>query len=143
LRDREDQDLHGVFRDLREQDRKKVPDFRTLMARAHREASRSELKIQTGSGVTHHISRRLAWGGSLLAAAAAAALLLVQVPGTSDSEFERVVSAFSANPASGAWKSPTDALLDVPGTEILSTVPSIGSSRWLMSPRPTPQRNEL
>ena len=143
MRDREDKDLQGVFRDLKDQDRFKVPDFRTLMARARQEASGSETEIHPGGRWTRRNPRRLAWGGSLLAAAAAAVLLLVQIPGTSDSEFERVVNAFSADPASGAWKSPTDGLLDLPGAEILSTVPSIGSSRWLMNPRPDPQRNEL
>ena len=143
MRDQEDQDLQGVFRDLQDQDRKKVPEFRTLMARARQEASGSEREIHLGSRWTRRLPRRLAWGGSLLATAAAAVLLLVQIPGASDSEFERVVNAFSADPASGAWKSPTDALLDVPGVEILSTLPSLGSSRWLMNPRPSPKRNEL
>jgi len=143
LRNQEkDQELRGLFHDLQEEDRQQAPDFRTLMNRAREEASGSGLEIHPESRVTRRIPRRLAWGGSLMAAAAAAVLLLFQIPGTSDSEFVQVVQAFSTDPASGAWKSPTDALLDLPGAQILSTVPSIGTSRWLMDPRPTPRRNE-
>ena len=144
MRDQEkDQDLRGLFRHLQEDDRQEAPEFGTLMARARQEASRSGLELHPGNGKPFRSTKRLAWGGSLLAAAAAAALLLVQIPGTSDSEFERVVRAFSADPATGAWTSPTDALLNLPGTEILSTVPTIGASRWLLDPMPKPRRNEL
>jgi len=144
LRDQEnDQDLRGLFRHLQEDDGQEVPEFEALMTRAREEAARTGLELHPGMGRSRRLSRRLAWRGSLLAAAAAAVILLAQMPGTSDSEFERVVRAFSADPASGAWKSPTDALLDLPGNKILSTVPSIGNSRWLMDPRPTPRRNEL
>jgi len=113
------------------------------MNRAREEAFRSGLEIHPEGREARRFPRSLAWGGSLLAAAAAAVLLLVQIPGTSDSEFVQVVQAFSSDPASGAWKSPTDALLDVPGAEILFTVPSIRTSRWLLEPRPNPKRNEL
>ena len=144
MRDQEkDQDLRGLFHDLQEEDLQQAPEFRTLMNRARGDASGSGLEIHPENRVTHRIPRRLAWGGSLLAAAAATVLLLVQLPGTSDSEFVQVVQAFSSDPASGAWKSPTDALLDLPGAQILSSVPSIGTSRWLMDPRPKPRRNEL
>ncbi len=144
MRDQErDQDLLGLFHDLQGEDRQRAPDFRTLMARAQEEASRSGMEVHPVRKGLRRLPRRFTWGGSLLAAAAAAVLLLVQIPSTSDSDFERVVKAFSADPASGAWKSPTDALLDLPGTEILSTLPSIGSGRWPMEPRPNPRRNEL
>jgi hypothetical protein len=87
--------------------------------------------------------RRLAWGGSLLAAACAATLLLIQIPDRGDAEFERVVQSFASDPATGAWRSPTDALLDLPGAEILSTVPNIGSRRWARPAGDDPRRNEL
>lgn len=145
---KKDQDLKGLFRHLRADDGRGIPGFEELMNRAREEAARTGQKLnpqefRTGEGNPRRAIRRLAWGGSLLAAAAAAVILLVQMPGTSDSEFERVVRAFSSDPASGAWTSPTDGLLDLPGTDILSTIPSIGTSRWLMDPRPTPPRNEL
>ena len=152
MRDREDQELRGLFRDLKKKDGERVPDFGTLMARAREEASRSGLEVHTGGGGTRHIlemdvfhftRRRAAWGGSLLAAAAAAVLLLVQGPGTTDSQFVQAVQAYSSDPALGAWTSPTDALLELPGGEILSTVPSIGTSRLLANPGLSPRRNEL
>jgi len=89
------------------------------------------------------MTRRLAWAGSLLAAACATFALLIQVPDNPDAEFERVVQSFSSDPASGGWKSPTDALLDLPGAEILSTVPSIGSRHWTQPAGDDPRRNEL
>ena len=143
MRNRDDEDLRGLFKDLREEDRKRIPEFGILMARARREAVESGLRLHDAGKYTFRISRKLAWRGSLLAAAAAAALLLIQVPHTSDSEFVQVVQRFSADPASGAWKSPTDGLLDLPGNTILSTVPSIGTSQWLLDPGPNPRRNEL
>jgi hypothetical protein len=40
--------------------------------------------------------------------------------------FERAVRAFENDPALGAWRSPTDGLLDVPGLQLMTTVPSVG-----------------
>jgi hypothetical protein len=142
LRERDDQDLKRLFGHLRTEERGRIPDFRTLMARAREEAAQNGHGRFGGRRTLHGVPRRLAWGGSLLAAAAAAALLLLP-PGTSDSEFVQVVQTFSTDPASGAWKSPTDALLDLPGRDILSTVPTIGSRPWLAGPGASPRRNEL
>ena len=138
-----DHDLKGLFRRLQEEDRKKLPEFGALMARAREEAARSGMETSPLRGVTRRFPRRLAWGGSLLAAAAAAAFLLARIPGTSDSEFVQVVQGYTSNPAAGAWISPTQSLLDLPGTRILSTVPSLGTNRLLGDPRPAPRRNEL
>ena len=143
MRDQEDSGLRGLFRDLQTEDRKQAPDFRPLMTRVREEASGSGLEVHPEKSRVRRFPRRLAWGGSLLVAAAATVLMLVQTQDTSGSEFERVVSAFSSDPASGAWQSPTDGLLDVPGKEILSTLPSIGTSRWLPDPGPESRRNEL
>ena len=79
----------------------------------------------------------------MLAAAAAAVLIFVQASGTSDSEFVKIVEAYSADPASGAWTSPTEGLLALPGKDILSTVPSIGTSSWLSGTGSDSPRNEL
>jgi len=147
LPDREDRDLRRLFQNLQDQDRHHVPDFQAMMARVREEAAASGAEIpETQNGIRRlprRIPRKLAWGGSLLAAAAAAFLLLVQTGGTSDSEFVQVVQSFTSDPAAGAWKSPTDGLLDLPGSEILSTVPSIGGSPWLSDPGSAPRRNEL
>ena len=143
MRDRKDQQLRSLFRRLQDRDQGRVPDFESLMARAREEASRSGMDIRSPGTNPRHMKRRFAWGGSLVAAAAAVVLLFVGLPGTSDSEFVDVVQTFSSNPASGAWKSPTDGLLDLPGKEILNTVPSISSRRWLLDPSGNPRRNEL
>lgn len=139
----EDQDLRGLFQQLREEDRKRAPEFGILWARAREEAAGSGPETFSRRRATRRFPLRLVWGGSLLAAAAAATLLLARIPSTSDSEFVQVVQAYTSNPASGAWKSPTRSLLDLPGTTVLSTVPSLGTNRLLMVPRPAPRRNEL
>jgi hypothetical protein len=147
LREREGQDLKDLFQDLQEEDRQRVPSFRNLMARVRDEASRSGAEVYPGRSVAKRIPRRLprrlAWSGSLLAAAAAAVLLLVQTHGTSDAEFVQIVQAYSSNPSAGAWRSPTDGLLELPGRDILSTVPSISTRGWFTDPVGPPRRNEL
>lgn len=142
MRERDDQELRKLFGHLRTEERDRVPDFRALMARAREEAAQNGHGSVGGRRTLHGLPRRLAWGGSLLAAAAAAAILLLP-PSTSDSEFVQVVQTFSTDPASGAWKSPTDALLHLPGRDILSTVPTIGSQPWFRGPGASPRRNEL
>ncbi|MBT8398148.1 MAG: hypothetical protein HKO65_15445 [Gemmatimonadetes bacterium] len=143
MRDRDDHQLRSQFDDLRRRERGRVPDFGTMVARAREDAARSGLDAYPLSQGVRRLPRRLAWGGSLVAAAAATVLLLILPPDTSDSEFVHVVQGFSADPAAGAWKSPTDGLLELPGSEILSTVPSISSRRWLLDPSGNPRRNEL
>ena len=115
--DRDDQQLRSRFGDLRHKDRDRVPDFGTMMARAREDAARSGLEAYPRSRSVRRIPRRMAWGGSLLAAAAATVLLLILPPGTSEGEFVHVVQSFSADPASGAWKSPTDGLLELTNDE--------------------------
>jgi hypothetical protein len=142
LRNQEDQDLRGLFGDLQASEEERVPDFRTLMDRVKADAAESGLDYHSDRK-RYRVSRgRIAWGGSMLAAAAAAVLIFVQASGTSDAEFVRVVEAYSADPASGAWTSPTEGLLVLPGKDILSTVPSIGTNGWLSGPRSDTPRNE-
>lgn len=125
-----DRDLKNLFQALREEDRRRTPEFDVVFGRARR---------------VRRVWRpaSLLWKGGLLAAAAAAVLLLVRSPGTSDEEFERVVQAFTSDPASGAWRSPTDDLLKLPGLEILSSVPSLGDERWPGTPGGSPRGNQL
>ncbi|MFC1660943.1 hypothetical protein ACFL3S_05745 [Gemmatimonadota bacterium] len=76
-------------------------------------------------------------------AAAAAAVLMVGPPTRTDADFEEAVRAFATDPALGAWKSPTDGLLQVPGNELLRTVPTIGDPRWPGRPGGDPRTNQL
>ena len=71
--------------------------------------------------------RRVLYAGGLAAAAMIAALLVVPRARSNDDDFERAVRAFQSDPALGAWQSPTDALLDVPGSQLISTVPRVGT----------------
>ena len=143
MRKQEDHDLKVLFGDLQANEEKRAPDFQVLMDNVKAEAAESGLDLYQARKRPRFSSSRVAWGGSMLAAAAAAVLIFVQTSGTSDSEFVRVVEAYSADPAAGAWTSPTEGLLALPGKDILSTVPSIGTSGWLSGPRPDSPRNEL
>ncbi|MGD8600465.1 MAG: hypothetical protein PVF19_03795, partial [Gemmatimonadota bacterium] len=43
-----------------------------------------------------------------------------------EDDFERLVAAYTSETAAGAWSSPTSSLLDVPGMDLMRSVPSIG-----------------
>jgi hypothetical protein len=151
LPDRRDQDLRELFRGLRAEEERCAPRFDVVLDRVRTEAE----VMATRSGASdpdlaladirlrwrHRSLRRIAWGGGLLVAAAVTALLLIRSPATSDARFVQVVEDFSRDPASGAWRSPTDGLLNVPGSEILTTVPIIQTSRWMVAPLPSSRRN--
>jgi ferric-dicitrate binding protein FerR (iron transport regulator) len=138
-----DPDLRELFQELRARDERRAPGFREMLAGARQEA----LEGKTGEDMEWHrgrrIRRRVAWGGSLLAAAAAAIVLLLPGRGTSEAAFERAVRSYSASSAGGAWRSPTDALLDLPGSEVLTTLPRVGGRRWPSSPGGNPRTNQL
>jgi hypothetical protein len=138
-----DRDLEGRFEALKATEEPAVPDFHGMMDRVKAQAADAVAAVDAREARVPRIPRRLAWGGSLLAAAAAAAIMLFQPDHTSDSKFVHVVQTFSSNPAAGAWKSPTDGLLNLPGNDILSTVPSIGTNPWPTGTGSSRRRNEL
>jgi hypothetical protein len=165
LRELEDRELEERFRELRLANRSRAPGFQEMMARARREAdvpgqeadlatreAAAQSEIQGPKGprplggredrTPGRWFRRTVWAGGVLAAAAAAILFLPRLPAGSDAQFVRAVEAYSSDPAAGAWRSPTDPLLRVPGGEILSSVPTVGTSKWLMRPSPTSHRRE-
>ena len=143
MHNEEDNDLRSLFGTLRGEEQEGAPAFGALWSRAMDEAARAGADPSATGRPRGRMARRLAWGGSLLAAAAAAALILLPPRGTSDTEFIQVVQSFSADPSSGAWRSPTDGLLDVPGKEVLNTIPSLGSKKWILEPSTNRRRNEL
>lgn len=143
MRDTNDADLTELLQRLRNEDERRAPEFRILWDRALSEASESDLGLQSGGRHRWGVPRSLRWAGPLLAAAATVVLLLVSVRSTSDAEFVRAVEDFSADPAGGAWQSPTDALLRFTGESILSTVPTIRSPRWLPGLGSAPSGNGL
>jgi hypothetical protein len=140
-----DPDLGKLFQELRAEDQAGTPSFANMMARAKEDAASLGVgrSSPAGHGRRSRELRRLAWGGSLLAAAAAAVLLLLPDSGTTEAEFEMAVRAFSTHPAGGAWRSPTDGLLDLPGSNVLSTLPSVGSPPWPLGPGTTSRPNHL
>lgn len=139
----QDPDLRALFKVLREEDERWAPSFQRLFSEAQDRAEEPEAPQAHGEARRVHLRRRLAWGGSLLAAAAAAAIWILPGGGTSDAEFVMAVSTFSSNPAAGAWRSPTDALLELPGTKVLSTLPKLGGSKWTTISGTNPRSNQL
>jgi len=139
----QDPDLRALFQALREEDERRAPDFGELFSEVQRGERRPEAPTAAEMPSRAGIRRRLAWGGSLLAAAAAAVIWILPGGGTSDAEFVMAVSTFSSNPAAGAWRSPTDALLDLPGSEILSTLPKLGGPKWTTITGINPRSNQL
>jgi len=130
----QDPELRSRFAELRRQDATQAPPFAELIARAHTEAAHNRAGIRTERR-TPRLLWRLGWAGGL-AAAAALVLLLANPRGrASQAAFEKAVQAFQTDPALGAWRSPTDALLDVPGRRLISTIPSIGVEGAAIVPR--------
>ena len=139
----DDGELGRAFEDLRRETAARAPDFTEMMAEAReRAAEMPQLGVVNGGGDAdareadvrdsrEDPRRRMArFGGwvSLAAAAGAAGLLFLQQGvDPADAEFEALVAAYSADAASGAWSSPTDALLDIPGLD-LGSVPSFGGA---------------
>ena len=99
----DDRDLRALFARLKEEDRAGVPSFRTPHGR---QAPR--------------------WGSVARVAMAAAAILIALVLAWPDrtppAGARQVVDLRSVT-----WQSPTDFLLITPGSELLRTVPAVGS----------------
>ena len=114
----EDRELRAVFEAQRRVDAVEAPPFAAVVSRA--EATSPHMAVPRRVR-----SRKLVYFGGLSAAAAVAALLMVPGMRSGDDAFEQAVRDFQADPASGAWRSPTDALLNVPGSQLISTVPGI------------------
>ena len=128
----EDRDLAERFERLRSETEHagNVPDFEAMMARARAEVDAApSLSVVEGGADSSDAPRRrrVLWlGGAASAALAAtvAGLLLTSGP-TADEEFDRLVASYASDAAS-TWRSPTSGLLDVPGIELVRTVPSVG-----------------
>jgi hypothetical protein len=115
----QDADLRARFDAQREVDASETPAFAAMMARARHEAmDAAPARVQPRLNL-----RRLAYAGGLAAAAAIGGLLMVN-PRSNEDAFEQAVQAYQT---AGAWQSPTDGLLDVPGSQLISTVPSVGT----------------
>lgn len=132
---KEDEALRERFHELRADMRARgVPAFGPMMGRARDPgARRPALGLAAGQapGVparARRLLRRGAWGSALLAAGVAGLFLVARTPGGGeDEEFERLVLAYTGLAQAGAWRSPTSSLLEVPGAELLRSVPRLGA----------------
>ena len=131
----EDERMREAFQNLRPETRGAgaVPDFRAMMAEARRRAEDAPTLEVVAGGVDASRARsrrrsvRIATWASAAVAAAVAALILVDRGPSGEDDFERLVAAYSSETAQGAWSSPTSSLLDVPGMDLMRSVPSIGA----------------
>ncbi|MGH7552085.1 MAG: hypothetical protein ACREMQ_03555 [Longimicrobiales bacterium] len=121
----QDPELRARFEELRRVDASLAPSFSDVMARARAEAaSNAGTTSRRLSTVT---LQRFGWAGGLAAAATIAALIVIPRIQSREDAFVQAVQAFHANPALGGWRSPTDGLLELPGSRLISTVPSLGT----------------
>ena len=127
-----DDALQDRFRQLRTETERVggVPEFRGVLARAEAQAEvRPALEVIAGGA--SYSRRRLvrvgAWASAALAATVAG-LLLVDGEPSQEEEFARLVAAYSSDVSAGARRSPTSGLLQVPGIELVRSVPSISTS---------------
>lgn len=123
----QDPELRARFDELRRADASRAPSFAAVLARAQAEASGHAVSTaRRGARVS---VRRFGWAAGLAAAATIAALLVIPRSRSDQAAFEEAVQAFQSNPALGAWRSPTDGLLDLPGNRLISTIPGVGTGQ--------------
>ena len=122
----QDPELRARFAELKRQQARQAPAFADVLARAQTEL-REPVALPKRAPVFRW--RRVALAGGFAAAAVIAALIVFP-NGNSQKQhaFEQAVQAFNSNPALGGWRSPTDALLNVPGNQLMSSIPAIGAS---------------
>ncbi|HEX6558215.1 MAG TPA: hypothetical protein VF021_02110 [Longimicrobiales bacterium] len=119
----QDSELRARFDAQRHAEASEAPPFEAMLARARAQAADAVIE----SAPRRLRLRRVLYAGGLAVAAAIGALLVLPRSHSSEDAFEQAVQSFQSNPAMGAWRSPTDGLLDVPGSQLMSTVPSVGA----------------
>jgi len=117
----QDNELRARFEAQRRAEAGEAPPFAAMMARARAEAA-SEPAFAFRPRL-----RRVLYAGGLAAAATIALVFVVPRESSNEAAFEEAVRAFHSDPALGAWRSPTDGLLDLPGSRWISTVPRVGT----------------
>lgn len=139
----EEDRLKGAFQALRAETAQSgsVPEFGTMMAEAHRQAAaRPTLEVVSGAaGARRRLVRVGAWASAALAASVAGVLLIDSGP-RGDEDFERLVAAYSSGSPGATWSSPTSSLLDVPGLDLMRSLPSIGVPVRGLDPSSLPAR---
>src|SRR5262245_27513508 len=122
-----DSELRARFDVLKRIDARRAPAFAGVMVRARAElADRMPATTRTE---WHLVARRYGWLGGLAAAATIIALIALPRRESQEAAFERAVRSFHSDATLGAWRSPTDGLLDLPGNRLIATTPSISTLR--------------
>ena len=118
-----------------------APEFGALMARAQAQAvARPALDVVAGGSAwsRRRVVRVGGWASAALAATVAGLLLTNRGP-SEDEQFSRLVAAYSAGASAGVWQSPTSGLLEVPGIDLVRSLPSIGTSVRGLDPSTRPE----
>lgn len=118
-----DTDLRARFEAQRRADASEAPSFAGMLEHARGAAATEPMP---GATSPRRLRRALYWSG-LAAAAVIGTLLAIPRSSSDEAAFEQAVRAYQSGPAMGAWRSPTDGLLEVPGNQLISTVPSVGT----------------
>ena len=128
------------FARLKAEDAQRIPDFAAMYEAAARASEQSEASVPLEDRRTR-LTRWTAVATTLAAAAVAGILLLTP---DAEADFEALVSSYSVEFGGSRWRSPTDGLLDVPGMDLIRTVPSIeGSFRLPPSGPAEPAGNDV
>jgi hypothetical protein len=123
-----DSELRERFDVLKRIDAGRAPAFADMMTRVRAELADATPVVGPRSEWSL-IARRYGWLGGLAAAATIVALIALPRRESKEAAFERAVQAFHSDSALGAWRSPTDGLLDLPGSHLIATTPSISTIR--------------
>jgi hypothetical protein len=106
-REPNDDQLRHIFAELRQEDQGPVPPFERVWAAAASRTGRRRSRVR--------------WAVTAACAAAAVVLAVILLHRQSGPDIAAAAQL-------AAWRSPTAALLRVPGDDILRTVPSVGAS---------------
>jgi hypothetical protein len=127
----EDRDLREAFERLRlfMHEPGQSPAFRPMLERAGMDGTSAPTPTPTRLRSLPPRAGPRPWlrSGSRAVLAAAAALVVLLAQGARDPEleFQRLVSAYGATALS--WRPPTSRLLEVPGLELVRSLPAIGA----------------
>lgn len=155
MTERDDERMKERFQALRAETRGSgaVPDFDTMLAEAKLAGQRPALEVVSGGESPERVrGRRWLRAGAWASAAVAAGLVglvLVDRGPSGEDEFERLVAAYTSQGGAESWRSPTSGLLEVPGMDLMRTVPSIGGAArgvdpsTLPAPQPSPEEETL
>jgi ferric-dicitrate binding protein FerR (iron transport regulator) len=126
---REDEQLRAQFERLRSVDARSTPAFGPMLEAARAAAVTAGSSAAPAAGTTRRQAPRwyrspvVVWGGPVLAAAGLGALWVLP-DRLAERAFDEAVASYTETTT---MRSPTAGLLQVPGTEFLLGLPSVGA----------------